>query len=227
MCYYKPNKPPCTCHFLQLVQPCAKAVLYPSPNENPAPLIQVCPEQLIARGVGQRHCVACCGLFSPLDDDMALRMYNTANLTNPGGLKAEEIDAARFMIRSPSPFPGQNNNSVSVLKREEDRVVASGVGGGASGGGAAGGAGGGAAAGEGIMATAAPAALMAPSFQGIIGASGGLGDFGIQGLDTVMEEAFEGIGEEDWLKFLTSELSSPIREAGGEGGKKDGAKGGQ
>ncbi|PTU21476.1 hypothetical protein P175DRAFT_0530983 [Aspergillus ochraceoroseus IBT 24754] len=61
MCYYKPNQPPCTCSFLQLIQPCSNVRIYPapSPTQNPHPLIRVCTNRYIARGVGQRFCAQC------------------------------------------------------------------------------------------------------------------------------------------------------------------------
>lgn len=60
MCFYIPNKPPCTCVFLQLVQPCNGARLFPSTNPtNPNPIIQVCGTRILARGAGQRYCHQC------------------------------------------------------------------------------------------------------------------------------------------------------------------------
>ncbi|RHZ51721.1 hypothetical protein CDV55_102720 [Aspergillus turcosus] len=60
MCYYMPNKPPCTCTYLQLIQPCPQVRVLTVPG-NPTPLIQVCPIRYIARGVGQRFCALCSG----------------------------------------------------------------------------------------------------------------------------------------------------------------------
>ncbi|RHZ49445.1 uncharacterized protein CDV56_103224 [Aspergillus thermomutatus] len=58
MCYYMPNKPPCTCTYLQLIQPCPQVRVFAVPG-SPTPLIQVCPIRYIARGVGQRFCELC------------------------------------------------------------------------------------------------------------------------------------------------------------------------
>ncbi|GFF41369.1 hypothetical protein IFM61606_04335 [Aspergillus udagawae] len=58
MCYYMPNKPPCTCTYLQLIQPCPQVRVFAVPGR-PTPLIQVCPIRYIARGVGQRFCALC------------------------------------------------------------------------------------------------------------------------------------------------------------------------
>ncbi|KAH1548125.1 hypothetical protein LV164_004322 [Aspergillus fumigatus] len=58
MCYYMPNKPPCTCTYLQLIQPCSQVRIFAVPG-SPTPLIQVCPIRYIARGVGQRFCALC------------------------------------------------------------------------------------------------------------------------------------------------------------------------
>ncbi|EAW21242.1 uncharacterized protein NFIA_064060 [Aspergillus fischeri NRRL 181] len=58
MCYYMPNKPPCTCTYLQLIQPCPQVRVFAVPR-SPTPLIQVCPIRYIARGVGQRFCALC------------------------------------------------------------------------------------------------------------------------------------------------------------------------
>ncbi|KAF7169334.1 hypothetical protein CNMCM5623_002108 [Aspergillus felis] len=58
MCYYMPNKPPCTCTYLQLIQPCPQVRVFAVPG-TPTPLIQVCPIRYIARGVGQRFCALC------------------------------------------------------------------------------------------------------------------------------------------------------------------------
>ncbi|KAF7125839.1 hypothetical protein CNMCM5793_002132 [Aspergillus hiratsukae] len=60
MCYYMPNKPPCTCTYLQLIQPCPQVRLFAVPGD-PTPLIQVCPIRYIARGIGQRFCALCSG----------------------------------------------------------------------------------------------------------------------------------------------------------------------
>lgn len=65
MCYYQPNKPPCTCAFLQLIMPCDKSKKLPSPNNNPNPLVVVCGKKRLCRGVGQRYCVRCCGRPHP------------------------------------------------------------------------------------------------------------------------------------------------------------------
>ncbi|KAL2818936.1 hypothetical protein BJX63DRAFT_383353 [Aspergillus granulosus] len=63
MCYYQPNAAGCTCVFLQLVQPCdsPNVQYYPSPNPaaNPKPLVKVCENRFIAKGVGQRKCRKC------------------------------------------------------------------------------------------------------------------------------------------------------------------------
>ncbi|PYH97362.1 hypothetical protein BO71DRAFT_396187 [Aspergillus ellipticus CBS 707.79] len=88
MCFYQPNKPPCTCTFYQLIAPCPNARKFPSPNANPAPLIYTCPQRYFARGVGQRHCVKCCGLYSPIADDMALRLGPPAGLATPSSSAA-------------------------------------------------------------------------------------------------------------------------------------------
>ncbi|GIJ87933.1 hypothetical protein Asppvi_006846 [Aspergillus pseudoviridinutans] len=53
-----PNKPPCTCTYLQLIQPCPQVRVF-SVAGSPTPLIQVCPIRYIARGVGQRFCALC------------------------------------------------------------------------------------------------------------------------------------------------------------------------
>ncbi|PKX88578.1 uncharacterized protein P174DRAFT_380144 [Aspergillus novofumigatus IBT 16806] len=58
MCYYMPNKPPCICTYLQLIQPCPQVRVFAVPG-SPTPLIQVCPIRYIARGVGQRFCALC------------------------------------------------------------------------------------------------------------------------------------------------------------------------
>ncbi|GIK01750.1 hypothetical protein Aspvir_005788 [Aspergillus viridinutans] len=53
-----PNKPPCTCTYLQLIQPCPQVRVFAAPG-SPTPLIQVCPIRYIARGVGRRFCALC------------------------------------------------------------------------------------------------------------------------------------------------------------------------
>ncbi|GFF34905.1 hypothetical protein IFM58399_04030 [Aspergillus lentulus] len=58
MCYYMPNKPPCTCTYLQLIQPCPRVRVFAVPGSS-TPLIQACPIRYIARGVGQRFCALC------------------------------------------------------------------------------------------------------------------------------------------------------------------------
>ncbi|KAL2834902.1 hypothetical protein BDW59DRAFT_155722 [Aspergillus cavernicola] len=61
MCFYQPNIPPCTCTFLQLIQPCQNATYYPSPSPhtNPNLLVRACAYRHIAKGVGQRFCALC------------------------------------------------------------------------------------------------------------------------------------------------------------------------
>ncbi|KAL3453299.1 hypothetical protein BJX65DRAFT_120359 [Aspergillus insuetus] len=63
MCFYQPNAVGCTCAFLQLIQPCQSPNVqyYPSPNPsaNPKPIVRVCNERFIAKGVGQRVCSKC------------------------------------------------------------------------------------------------------------------------------------------------------------------------
>ncbi|KAL2852659.1 hypothetical protein BJX68DRAFT_56392 [Aspergillus pseudodeflectus] len=63
MCFYQPNTAGCTCAFLQLIQPCQSPNVqyYPSPNPtaNPKPIVRVCNERFIAKGVGQRVCPKC------------------------------------------------------------------------------------------------------------------------------------------------------------------------
>ncbi|KAL5364344.1 hypothetical protein BJX96DRAFT_157190 [Aspergillus floccosus] len=53
MCYYQPNKPPCTCAFVQLIKPCDKSKRLPAPNNDPNPLVVVCGKKYLCRGVGQ------------------------------------------------------------------------------------------------------------------------------------------------------------------------------
>ncbi|KAL3466188.1 hypothetical protein BJX64DRAFT_284764 [Aspergillus heterothallicus] len=63
MCYYQPNTAGCTCVFLQLIQPCdgPNVKYYPSnnPSINPKPIVKVCENRFIAKGVGQRACKRC------------------------------------------------------------------------------------------------------------------------------------------------------------------------
>lgn len=60
MCFFKANKPPCTCAFRELVQPCWRATFYPSLNDdNPNPIVQVCGVVGTAAGAGQRYCHSC------------------------------------------------------------------------------------------------------------------------------------------------------------------------
>ncbi|KAE8404739.1 hypothetical protein BDV37DRAFT_246841 [Aspergillus pseudonomiae] len=59
MCYYQPNQPHCTCDFLQLIQPCIKAQYYPSPNNNPQPVIVACCNRFILTDIAPRYCQLC------------------------------------------------------------------------------------------------------------------------------------------------------------------------
>lgn len=59
MCFFQENKPPCTCAFRQLVQPCWRATFYPSPNDNPNPIVLVCGVMDTAAGAGLRYCYRC------------------------------------------------------------------------------------------------------------------------------------------------------------------------
>lgn len=80
MCFYQPNRLPCTCSFLNLARPCSQAEFYPSiappfelplassslPSPSPSGgdsggvLIKPCPNQHITYEAGERYCLKCC-----------------------------------------------------------------------------------------------------------------------------------------------------------------------
>ncbi|KAA8646432.1 uncharacterized protein ATNIH1004_007862 [Aspergillus tanneri] len=101
MCYYQPNKPPCTCAFLQLIQPCHDVQYFPSPNSNPRPLIQVCGARNLAHGVGQRHCIRCCGSSGLPDDSNNPDMIGDSS--SGGGSRGMGVFASPSIYSSSPP----------------------------------------------------------------------------------------------------------------------------
>ncbi|KAL2855312.1 hypothetical protein BJY01DRAFT_243281 [Aspergillus pseudoustus] len=102
MCYYQPNAAGCTCVFLQLVQPCESPNVqyYPSPNPaaNRKPLVKVCENLFIAKGVGQRACPKCLAQNQVQSQYQAQRRFSTAGSSLTMGAAAVGVVAPRTVI---------------------------------------------------------------------------------------------------------------------------------